>query len=102
MAADVPKLRLLVGGALIEGEQVTLEQLSKEERAGASELIRFLGGAKHVLILHNPVVHQGSERIETRYLVVRQDQVQACEFIIPEKAEASPSKYDSFRWEWDD
>lgn len=96
------KLRLLVGGALIEGEQVTIEELLGEERGGITELVRFLGGPKHVLILQNPVVHQGSERVETRHLVIRQDQIQACEFIIAEKAETSPSEYDSFRWEWDD
>jgi len=96
------QLRLLIGGSLIEGEQIMLAELPREERRGISELVRFLGGSKHVLILQNPVVHQGGERIETRYLVIRQDQIQACEFIIPEEPGASPSEYDSFHWEWDD
>ena len=57
MAADIPKLRLLVGGAVIEGSQVTLENLPRAEQGGASELIRFLGGTKRVLILRKPVIY---------------------------------------------
>lgn len=102
VAADAPKLRLLIGGSLIEGEQLTLAELPREERGGISELVRFLGGPKHVLILQNPVVHQGSERVETQYLVIRQDQIQACEFLLSDEPGASPSEHDNFRWEWDD
>jgi len=102
VAANIPKLRLLVGGAVIEGAQVTLEYLSRAEQGGASELVRFLGGAKRVLILHKPVVYQGAELVNPNYLVIRQDQIQACEFMTPETAEAEDATRDAFRWEWDD
>lgn len=100
MAVNVPKLRLLVGGAVVEGVQVTLEGLPRAEQGGASELVRFLGGAKRVLILQRPVVYQGTEHVRPNYLVIRQDQVQACEFMMPEAGEDATR--DDFRWEWDD
>lgn len=102
MAVGVPKLRLLVGGVVIEGVQVPLEELPAGDRGGATELVRFLGGARRVLVLRQPVIYRGGEPLRTRYLVVRQDEVQACEFVtpdLPETAEASP---DAFRWEWDE
>lgn len=87
---------------MIEGAQVTLEDLTRAEQGGASELIRFLGGAKRVLILQKPVVYQGTEHVHPNYLVIRQDQIQACEFITSETAEAEDATRDDFRWEWDD
>jgi hypothetical protein len=56
VAANIPKLRLLVGGTVIEGAQVTLEDLPRVEQGGTSELVRFLGGAKRVLILKRPII----------------------------------------------
>lgn len=102
MAANIPKLRLLVGGTMIEGAQVTLEDLPRTEQGGASELVLFLGGAKRVLILRQPVIYGGAELVQPRYLVIRQDQVQACEFMTPDTAEAKDAPRDDFRWEWDD
>lgn len=60
-------------------------------------MVRFLGGAKQVLILHRPVVYQGTERVHPNYLVIRQDQVQACEFMTPETGEAEDATRDDFR-----
>lgn len=102
MAANIPKLRLLVGGTVIEGFQVTLEELPRAEQGGASELVRFLGGAKRVLILQKPVIYQNTEQVRSRYLVIRQDQIQACEFLMSETAEVKDTPRDDFRWEWDD
>ncbi len=94
------KLRLIVGGVVVEGAQVALRDLPKADQGGASELMSFLGGAKRVLILQKPVVYAAAGRLESRYLVVRQDQIQACEFVMPE-SEAGDG-VDDFRWEWDD
>ncbi len=102
MAANIPKLRLIVSGTVIEGAQVTLEDLPRAEQGGASELVRFLGGAKRVLILQKPVVYQGAEQVQPHYLVIRQDQIQACEFMMPDSAEAEGAPRNDFRWEWDD
>jgi hypothetical protein len=102
VAANIPKLRLLVGGTVIEGAQVTLEDLPRAEQGGASELVRFLGGAKRVLILQKPVVYQGTEQVHPHYLVIRQDQIQACEFMTPDTAEAKDAPRDAFRLEWDE
>lgn len=102
MAVNIPKLRLMVGGTIIEGAQVTLEELPRVEQGGAAELVRFLGGAKRVLILQKPVVYQHTEQIQPRYLVIRQDQIQACEFMMPETADAKDVPRNDFRWEWDD
>ena len=102
MATTVPKLRLVVGGTLIEGAQVTLEDLPRAEQGGAAELIQFLGGVKRVFILQKPVVY-GAEEAKPRYLVVRQDQIQACEFVAPEVAEVETAdQIRNFRWEWDE
>ena len=102
MAVGVPKLRLLVGGVLIEGVQVPLEELPTGDREGAAELVRFLGGARRVLVLRQPTVYRGGEPLRTRYLVVRQDEIQACEFVTPEPPEAGEAAPDAFRWEWDE
>ena len=99
-----PKLRLVVGGTLIEGAQVTVEDLPRNEQGGAAELVQFLGGAKRVLILARPLVY-GVDEARPRYLVVRQDQIQACEFILTETsatAETDDQIRKSFRWEWDE
>lgn len=102
MAANIPKLRLLVGGAVIEGAQVTLEDLPRAEQGGACELVRFLGGAKRVLILHKPVIHRNTKQVHPQYLVIRQDLIQTCEFTTPDTAEAKDVTRNVFRWEWDD
>ncbi len=102
VAANIPKLRLIVGGTVIEGTQVTLTDLPRAEQGGASELVGFLGGAKRVLILQRPVVYGSAEAVQPRYLVIRQDQIQACEFIIPDVLETEDQIRDSFRWEWDE
>ena len=102
MAVGVPKLRLLVGGVLIEGVQVPLEELPATDQGGAAELVRFLGGARRVLVLRQPLIYRGSEPLTTRYLVVRQDEVQACAFVTPEQPEADAAAPDAFRWEWDE
>ena len=102
MGANVPKLRLIVGGTVIEGAQVALEDLPKTEQGGASELIGFLGGAKRVLILRKPVIYGSAEPLESQYLVIRQDQIQACEFVTPKTLEAEDISRDNFGWEWDD
>ncbi len=86
MTANIPKLRLLVGGTVIEGQQVGLEALSEIEQAGASELVTFFGGAKRVLILQHSLLYGSAEQVRSRYLVVRQDQIQACEFVLTEAA----------------
>ena len=104
MGANVPKLRLIVGGTVIEGAQVALDDLPKTEQGGASELIGFLGGAKRVLILRKPVIYGSAEPLASQYLVIRQDQIQACEFVA---AAADPDTVTDtvdhdFRWEWDD
>ncbi len=95
-----PKLQLIVGGVVVEGAQVALQDLPKTDQGGASELMDFLGGAKRVLILCNPVVYAATGLLESQYLVVRQDQIQACEFVASGTAEAD--NVDPFRWEWDD
>lgn len=95
-----PKLRLIVGGVVVEGAQVALRDLPKPDQGGASELMNFLGGAKRVLILYKPVVYAATGSLESQYLVVRQDQIQACEFVTPSVAETD--SVDHFRWEWDD
>ena len=59
MAVGVPKLRLLVGGVLIEGVQVPLEELPATDQGGAAELVRFLGGARRVLVLRQPLIYRG-------------------------------------------
>lgn len=102
MAVDTPKLRLLVGGVWIEGVQVPLEELPAADQGGAGELVRFLGGARRTLVLRQPTVYRGGEPVSTRYLVVRQDDVQACEFVLPEPSERSDPDGDAFRWEWDE
>ena len=102
MAVGVPKLRLLVGGVLIEGVQVPLEELPAADQGGAAELVRFLGGARRVLVLRQPLIYRGDEPLETRYLVVRQDEIQACEFVTPEQPETDAAAPDAFRWEWDE
>lgn len=99
-----PKLRLIVGGTVIEGVQVALQDLPRTDQGGASELISFLGGAKRVLILQKPLVYGGAEPVESQYLVIRQDQIQACEFV---SAAADPDTVTGtvdhdFHWEWDD
>ena len=99
MAAN-PKLRLMVGGTLLEGAQVTLADLPRAAQGGAAELVQFLGGARRVLILQRPVVY-GNE-VQPHYLVIRQDQIQACEFVLPEASETDDQIRDSFRWEWDE
>ena len=100
--ATIPKLRLIVGGTVIEGAQVMVEDLPRAEQGGASELVGFLGGAKRVLILKRPIVYGSAEGVQPRYLVIRQDQIQACEFIMPEVSETDDQIRDSFRWEWDE
>ena len=95
-----PKLRLIVGGVVVEGAQVALQDLPKPDQGGASELMDFLGGAKRVLILYKPVVYAATGLLESQYLIVRQDQIQACEFIIPESKGGDSA--DDFRWEWND
>ena len=103
MAPNVPKLRLLVGGTVIEGEQVGLEDLTKTEESGASELITFLGGAKRVLILHHPVIYGSAEQVKPRYLVIRQEQIQACEFVLTAPSDTGRDlPREPFDWEWDD
>lgn len=102
MAADVPRLRLLVGGTLIEGQQVTLNELAAAERDGAAELIRFLGGPKQVLVLYRPLVYQGGDPVSVNYLVVRQDQVQACAFVSPTGTASRPLAPGDFDWAWDE
>ena len=102
MAVGVPKLRLLVGGVLIEGVQVPLEELPATDQGGAAELVRFLGGARRVLVLRQPLIYRGGEPLQTRYLVVRQDEVQACEFLTLEPSETDAAAPDAFRWEWDE
>lgn len=102
MAVGVPKLRLLVGGVLIEGVQVPLEELPAGDQGGAAELVRFLGGARRVLVLRQPLIYRGDEPFRARYLVLRQDEIQACEFVAPEQPEAEADAPDAFRWEWDE
>ena len=41
------------------------------EQGGASEPVRFLGGAERVLILQKPVVYQNTEQVQPHYLVIR-------------------------------
>ena len=100
--ATIPKLRLIVGGTVVEGTQVALSDLPRAEQGGAAELAGFLGGAKRVLILQKPVVYGSAEGVRPQYLVIRQDQIQACEFVLPEVAETDDEIRDSFRWEWDE
>jgi hypothetical protein len=57
VTATIPKLRLVVGRTAIEGAPVTLEYLPRAEQGGASELVRFLGGTKRVLILQRPIIY---------------------------------------------
>lgn len=102
MAVNIPKLRLLVGGVLIEGVQVPLEELPQADQSGAGELVRFLGGARRTLVLRQPTLYRGGEPLTTRYLVVRQDEIQACEFVTPEQLETGDPAQDAFRWEWDE
>jgi len=105
VTANIPKLRLLVNGTVIEGEQVGLEALSEVEQAGASELITFLDGAKRVLILQHPLIYGSVEQVRPRYLVVRQDQIQACEFVLTETASDNGGRdlpREPFDWAWDD
>ncbi len=104
MTANIPKLRLLVGGTVIEVQQVGLEALSEIERAGASELITFLGGTKRVLILQHPLIYGSAEQVRPRYLVMRQDQIQAYEFVRTETASADERDLprEPFDWVWDD
>ncbi len=100
-----PKLRLLVGGTFIEGAQVALEDLPRKEQGGVAELMSFLGGAKRVVILQRPVVYGADAQVQPNYLVIRQDQIQACEFVLPETSEMQTETeraHDSFRWEWDE
>jgi hypothetical protein len=100
--ADIPKLRLLVSGTLIEGEQATLEDLPEHERGGAAELIKLFGGPKRVFLLQNPVVYQGNVQVHTGYLVLRSDQVQAGEFV-PDEGTPSPSwNQGDFRKGWEE
>ena len=103
MTTGIPKLRLVVGGTLIEGAQVTVEDLPRAEQGGAAELMQFLGGAKRVFILQKPVVY-GAEQANPHYLVIRQDQIQACEFVLPEVADTvtTEDQIRNFRWEWDE
>ena len=101
MAVDTPKLRLIVGGVLVEGVQVALEELPAADQAGAGELVRFLGGARRTLVLRGPTIDRGGERVRARYLVVRQESVGACEFVAPEPSEGGTDR-DAFRWEWDE
>lgn len=99
--ADAPKLRLLVGGTLVEGEQATLDDLLPHERGGAAELIKLFGGPKRVFLLRNPVVYQGGEQVRTGYLVLRSDQVQAGEFVADETASSPSWDQDDFRKGWE-
>lgn len=103
MAPNVPKLRLLVGGTVIEGQQIGLEDLTKTEQRGASELITFLGGAKRVLILQHPVISGSVEQVRPRYLVIRQEQIQACEFVLTAASDVGRDlPRETFDWEWSD
>lgn len=97
----IPKLRLLVGGTLIEGEQATLDELPEYERGGATELIKLFGGPKRVFLLRNPTVYQGGEQVQANYLVLRSDQVQAGEFVSDEETPISSWDQDDFRRGWD-
>lgn len=99
--ADIPRLRLLVGGTFVEGEQATLEDLPEHERGGATELIKLFGGPKQVFLLRNPVVYQGSKEVRTGYLVLRSDQVQAGEFVADENAPSPSWDQDDFRKGWE-
>ena len=100
MAANIPKLRLLVGGTVIDGKQVAREDLTQTEQRGASELMTFLGGAKRVLILQNPVIYGPAEQVRPRYLAVRQDQIQACEFVLVEPASADARDLPREPFDW--
>lgn len=100
--ADAPRLRLLVGGSLIEGEQATLEDLPDHERGGAAELMKLFGGPKQVFLLRNPMVYQGGEQVRTGYLVLRSDQVQAGEFVADENASSQAWDQDDFRQGWEE
>ena len=92
-----------MGGTVIEGAQVVVGDLPRAEQGGASELVPVSRRRKTRFNLAKAnYLRERRGNVRPHYLVIRQDQIQACEFVLPEVLETDDQIRDSFRWEWDE